>query len=137
MNSLTFGKRIALGFTAIITVTLVLGLVAFSLFRGIASKAEYVATDPMPGTIAIIRMTSAVKDNFGLVQRHFNATEKEAVAAAIEKNSELTDKLAKEYEITVTDPEDKALFATFKEDRAAYVGEFKNVLALNAQGKTA
>ena len=137
MNSLTFGKRIALGFSAIIVITLILGLVSFGRFHTIANRAEFIASDSLPGTIGIISIVNAVKDNFGLVQLHFNSADKEKISAAIEKNRGSIDQLVQEYESTITASEDRAMLAAFKEERAAFVAAFKAVLALNAQGKTA
>ncbi len=137
MNSLTLGQRIALGFSAIIGLTLILGLVLFSNFHTIAKHAEYIATDPVPGTISIMSIAGAVRDNFGLVQLHIAAKEKERINATIEKNKELIDQLTREYENTIAESADKTMFASYKEARSTYLNEFKNVLTLAAQGKTA
>ena len=45
MNSFTFGKRIALGFSATIAITLILGLIAFSQFSTISNESTSVAQD--------------------------------------------------------------------------------------------
>ena len=137
MNSLPFGKRITFGFTAIVGINLILGLVALFHFHAIDDRAEFMAAKPLPGTIAILSISSAVKDNFGLVQMHFNSREKEKITAAIEKNKGEIDQLIQEYELALTEPADRTMFAAFKETRTAFVTEFKAVLALNTSGKTA
>ena len=137
MNSLTFGKRIALGFSAIIAITLVLGLVGYGHFRTITNDAEHISSDLLPGSITSMNITNAVKDNFGLVQMHFNTQNPSTVTAAIEKNKSRIDQLMIEYEATINEPEDRQLFASFKESRTAFVNEFQAVLAFNAQGKSA
>ena len=136
MKSLTFGKRIALGFSAVIAITLILGLLAFSRFRTIHSHAAYITSGPVPGTVGIMKIVGAVKDNFGLVQLYFNTEEKGKITADIERNKELLEHLIEEYETRITESADKAMLAAFKEARSAWVGEFKAVLALISSGKT-
>jgi methyl-accepting chemotaxis protein len=137
MNSLTLGQRISLGFAAVIAVTLVLGLVAFNRFLAVSNAGEYLARDPVPGTIAIINIAGAFKENFGLVQMHISIADKTKVAASIEANRIQIDQLLQEYEATISAEEDRKLFGTFKEDRAAFVTQFKSVLQLSTEGKVA
>jgi methyl-accepting chemotaxis protein len=136
MKSITLGKRVAFGFAAVIAVTLTLGGVAFSRFLAVSSAGEYLATDPVPGTIAIIDISGAFKENFGLVEKHINARDKNAVAASIQKNKEHIDQLLIHYEATITSEEDRALFTAFKAARVVFVTEFKAVMELNSQGRT-
>jgi methyl-accepting chemotaxis protein len=135
MKSLTLGRRVALGFIAVIAVTLALGGVAFKHFLAVSSAADYLAADPVPGTIAIIDISGAFKENFGLVEMHISAHDKVTVAATIHKNKEHIDRLLLEYEATITNENDRAMFATFKEARAAFVTEFKAVMELNTQAR--
>jgi methyl-accepting chemotaxis protein len=137
MNSLTLGQRISLGFSAVIAVTLILGLVAFNRFMAVSDAGEYLAHDPVPGTIAIINISGAFKENFGLVQMYISATDKTKIAANIEANRLRIDQLLQEYEATITAEEDRRQFALFKEHRAAFVTQFKAVTQLSAEGRTA
>ena len=137
MNSLTLGRRIALGFAAIIAIALTFGLVAFTRFLEAADAAEYLAHDPVPGTISIINISGAFRTNYGLVHKHLNSADKAAVAASIQANKEYIDGLIAEYEGTITMAEDREMFARFKEARAAFVKEFKEVLAHSTAGRTA
>ena len=135
MKSLTLGKRVTLGFAAVIAVTLALGIVSFNRFLAVSAAGEYLATDPVPGTITIIDIAGAFKENFGLVEMHISAHDKDAVAATIQKNKEQIDQLLRDYEATITRDEDRAMFATFKTARAAFVTEFKAVMELNSAGR--
>lgn len=137
MKSLTFAKRISLGFCAVIVVTLTLGLVAYNRFMAVSEAGEFLATDPVPGTIAIINIAGAFKQNMLLVQKHVNARDKPKVSAAIESNKQAIDKLLGEYEATITLDEDRQLLATFKAARAEFVTEFRAVLAISSEEKTA
>jgi len=135
MNHLTLGKRVALGFAGVIAVTLVLGIVAFSRFLSAASAGEYLTASPVPCTIAMVDIAGAFKENFGLVQRHINSSEKDKIAAAVQRNKERIDKLLQDYEAAISTDEDRRIFAVFKDARTAFVTEFKAMLALSAAGK--
>ena len=135
MNSLTFGKRIALGFTAIIAITIVLGVLAYSRFSAIDNHAESLTTDHLPGMITATNLNGAVKDNFGLVEMQCNAQEKEKSTAAIDKNNEQIDRLIQAYEATVNEPAERTVLTAFKEARAAFVTESKALMALYSAGK--
>ena len=135
MKSLTLGKRISLGFAAVIAVALALGLVAFKQFLTVSAAGEYLARDPVPGTICIISISGAFKENFGLVEKHLSARDKDAVSARIQNNKQKIDSLLQEYEGTISAAEDREMFARFKEARAAFVTEFKAVLALSGAGR--
>src|SRR5690349_9311887 len=137
MKSLTLGQRISFGFATVIAVTLLLGLVAYNRFMVVSDAGEYLARDPVPGTIAIINIASAFKENFALVQRHINGTDKDGVSAKIQANKEKIDRLFTEYDATITAAEDHAMFEQFKAARVAFVTEFKAVLVLSAAGRTA
>jgi methyl-accepting chemotaxis protein len=137
MKSLTLSQRVSVGFATVIAVTLVLGLVAFNRFLAVSDAGEYLARDPVPGTISIISIAGAFKDNFGLVQRHITTADKAGVSAKIQENKEKIDRLFTEYAVTITADEDRAMFEQFKEARAGFVAEFKVVLAHSNAGRTA
>ena len=137
MNSLTLGKRIILGFAAIIAITLILSVVAYTHFRTIANHAGDIATDAVPGSIRVLSINDSIKESFAMVQWHIIAQDKGKVTAVIEKNKDRIDQLMKEYEATVFEAEDKSLLSAFKEARTSWMSEFKAVLALSSQGKAA
>jgi len=137
MKSFTLAQRITLGFAVIIGIALTFGLVAFNSFLTVSAAGEYLAQDPVPGTVSIINIAGAFKENFALVQRHINAADKAGVAAKIQANKEKIDRLLQEYDATITAAEDRAMFEQFKAARAAFVTEFKAVLALSTAGRTA
>lgn len=137
MKSFTFRQRISFGFAAVISVTLILGIVSFNRFLAVSAAGEYLATDPMPGTIAIIKISSAFKENMLWVQKHIDAQNKPAISAAIEQNKQAIDQLLADYEATMTADEDRAMFAIFKQARADFVTEFRAVVALSNEAKTA
>ncbi len=137
MKSLTLGQRIAFGFATVIAVTVILGGVAFKQFLAVSDAGEYLARDPVPGTITIIKIAGAFKENFALVEKHLSAHDKAGTTAKIQANKEKIDGLMQDYEATITAAEDRAMFDRFKEDRAAFVSEFKAVLAHSNDGRVA
>lgn len=136
MKSLTFSQRISFGFAAVIAVTLALGLIAYNRFMAVSNAGEYLADDPVPGTIAIINIAGAFKQNMLLVQKHVNAPDKEKVGAGIEANKQTIDQLLTDYEKTITKEEDRQLLTEFKTARAEFVTEFRAAIALSLQQKT-
>jgi methyl-accepting chemotaxis protein len=137
MKSLTIGQRITIGFATVTAVTVALGLVAFNQFLTVSSAGEYLARDPVPGTICIISISGAFKENFAYVEKHLSAHDKASVTARIQANKEKIDGLLRDYEATITAAEDREMFARFKEARAAFVTEFKVVLELSNSGQAA
>ncbi len=136
MKTLTLGRRIALGFTLLSLITITLVLMSFRSFHQVATVSEYLSTDPVPGTLAIIKIQGAFKVNYGLVHQHIHSEHKADFAGKIAKNKELIDQLIKDYDASITDPKDRAMFDEFKAYRSDFVKEFKAVLALSTAGKT-
>src|SRR5690242_19060034 len=135
MKSLTFSQRITFGFSAVIAVTLTLGLVAFNRCMAVSDAGEFLANDPVPGTIAIINIAGAFKQNMLLVQKHVNAANKQTVSDAIEANKQTIDQLLADYEKTITKDEDRQLVTAFTATRADFVKEFRAMLAISNAGK--
>lgn len=135
MKNLTIGRRITLGYAATLTITVILGFIAFNRFIAVASDANYLATDPVPRTVTILRIESHFMEVAALVQTHINAADKGRLSAVIAHNFELNNKLATAYEATITSGDDRRMFGQFKADRGMFVAAFKQVLELSNQGK--
>jgi methyl-accepting chemotaxis protein len=135
MHSLTLGQRIVLGFSAIIVVTVALGLLAFKEFMDVTHAAEYLAHDPLPGTVTMTKISAAFNENYGLVEKHLSAHDKAAVLARIQANKSVIDDLIQTYASSITTSEDRALFERFKQTRGAFVTAFQNVLAVSSSGR--
>jgi methyl-accepting chemotaxis protein len=135
MKTLTLGNRIALGFILIGLITVTLGLISIRAFRQVASIGEYLSTDPVPGTVTIVNIQRTLKMNNSLVRRYIYSEKKAEIAAKITKGEELIDGLLKQYDASITEPKDRALFDEFKVDLAACQKESKAVLDLGAAGK--
>lgn len=136
MKNLTFSKRVALGFAGVIFVTLVFGIVAYDRFLAAAAAGEFLATDPVPGTMAILEIEGAIEHNLAAVESHISSRHKDRVEANIDATKERIDKLVEAYDATITIDEDRRMFDEFKEARAVFVNEFRAVLALSSAGKS-
>ncbi len=137
MNQMTIGKRITIGFAAILLITLTLGVLSYESFVRVRSQADYLINDPIPGTVSILTISATMKKNWGLVQSHINSTtEKARYASEISANVAAIDTLFKTYEASISTPEDRALFTALASRRAIFVQSFKGALALSTEGKT-
>lgn len=136
MRDWTVAKRITLGFGALILIAVCLGAFAFTRFVGIQRETHHMAKDPLPGTLAILDIQGTLKENLGLAQYHLLATDKAAVAATIRSNVAHIDQCIADYEATITLPEDRAMFDTFREQRAAFVANFSELLRLSTAGSS-
>ncbi len=83
-------------------------MVSFSRFLAASQAGEFLATDPVPGTMAIIDIAGAFKENFALVQRHLNSGEKSKLEVSVQTNKERIDKLILDYEATITNQSARA-----------------------------
>jgi methyl-accepting chemotaxis protein len=136
MKNWTIAKRITLGFSALILVAIFLGVVGLTRFFQIKEETRFMATDPLPGTLAIQSISSALKEHLGLVQYHLIAPDKPEVEASIRTNSARIDQLVGEYEATITAVQDRQMFDAFKALRATFVAESHVLLSLSSAGKT-
>lgn len=136
MNTWTIRKRIAGGFAAITLITIVLGAFGYRLLVPIDEHARFLATDAMPGTIAILKIETGVRVNCILVRAHVYgpAEEKPSLETMVRQNAERITKIAGDYEKTITTERDRALFAEFKQRRADYVSAFNRTLSASNAG---
>ncbi len=137
LNNLKTGKRITLGFAAVLTIILTLSLLSYWSLVNVRSEAEDLSNDTIPCMRSILGIEAALNENLGLVQAHINATtEKASYAEHIAANIGKINQLVREYEATPMQAEDRAMFTTFTNARAVWVQTFKSVLALSQAGKT-
>lgn len=70
MNSLTIGKRIVLGFAAVIAVVLALGAFAAYELKIIDREAERITVDCLPGMATSAIISNVVQENYILTLSH-------------------------------------------------------------------
>ena len=136
----TIGRRITLGFAAVLTVVACVG--AFSLNRvySIARSNKVVTANAMPSIVLFSRIESLVKGNYINTTQHLDATDPAKMAAIEKEMSEKSDKLTalyKEVEPLLATDEAKRVYEQIKPQRSAYRDVRNKVLALSREGKNA
>ncbi len=135
MKNWTLSKSITIGFAVVTVLGLGSGGFALAKLRAVEKHAQFMRADCVPGTIAILSIQSATKRNLGLSQAHIFAKDKAALDSTIAANVASIDQLMKDYEASVTLPEDRLMFDAFRSNRANFVTSFKATLELSRQGK--
>jgi methyl-accepting chemotaxis protein len=138
--SMTIGKRIILGFTASILITVGLGVFAFTRITAIDSLSKVVVNDCLPGAALSGTFDGWARQEFSLLQRHLLTDD---AAAMNHVESDFRSYVAKfeadttKYASTITQPEDRQLFDRTMAAYKAWVPLRDQALALSKQNKKA
>jgi methyl-accepting chemotaxis protein len=134
----TLGKRITVSFTALLALTVALGVYAISRVAALRQDAEMIVGDCVPGVYLIGKIDAAVRQSLYDVTRALLADDTNDSLAfgrdAVGQTAAVT-KLYEDYEKTITHADDRALFDKVRSARTAYLEARGEVLALNAAGK--
>jgi hypothetical protein len=124
MSNWTIGKRLVVGFGAVLAITLALGAFAYVRVTQIAASSNVILTDSLPGVYNIGQIQAGAKDNLDLTLRHILASdegEKQALEGRMASLVAKMDKLFADYERTITRDQDRQLFEAIKGPRAEFV----------------
>lgn len=141
MSQWTIGKRITLGFAAVLLITGGLGAFALYKLKTINAESDTIVTDCLPGMYLAGQIEASVKENYTLTLKHLVAATPEA-KSAVEQEMKATKELITarlaEYEKTITMPEDRRIFDSMAPLRAKFL-EIRDtaILPLSKQNKTA
>jgi methyl-accepting chemotaxis protein len=140
MRNWTIRKRIILGFTVIIFMVACLGTVSALLLKSILKDADELATDSLPGAVAMNELNDVVSDGHIALLHCMFATNTEELkkyeselAALDQKGS----KLLSAYEATINQAEDRHNFTQLQGLQNRNTETAKQVLALLDSGKKA
>jgi methyl-accepting chemotaxis protein len=136
---LTIGKRISLGFTAMIVLALALGIYAFTQVTSLQTSSNLLADDALPGAIYAGKIEALVRRGMVAIQRHVMADDKqrmEAAEALIKSNGDELTAALKEYEDQINTDEDRKLFEQIGPVRAAFQQQREEVLKLSRELKS-
>lgn len=141
MAQWTIGKRLAVGFLAVLLITGALGIFALNKLHRINNESDIVVKDCLPGMYLAGQIETFVKDNYTHTLKHSIAPNAEA-KSLIEQDMKATrDKITSiltEYEKTITIDEDRKLFSAMAPLRAKFLDVRDTVvLPLSKQQKTA
>ncbi|HSY17173.1 MAG TPA: methyl-accepting chemotaxis protein [Candidatus Acidoferrales bacterium] len=139
MNNWTLQKRVALGFTIIIIISvLICGYAAWRLAH-IKQKADVIETDSIPSLYLIGEMNSCVDRDYAGVLEYLqatNVTERSQLEAAFPKFAGDLDQGFKEWQKTVNDDTDRQFEKDFKAGREEYLAARAQFLTAGRAGKS-
>ena len=117
MSSWTIGRRIVVGFAAVIAIVAGLGVFAYERLTVIETQSTRITIDNLPGIYFSGQMATAAESRFGLVLKHVLATtaeQKTALEADLAAADARMAKLLTDYEGTITTTEDRQIFERCK-----------------------
>ncbi|MGE3492559.1 MAG: methyl-accepting chemotaxis protein [Vicinamibacterales bacterium] len=138
MRNWTIGKRLMLGFAAVVAIVSALGVYSVVQLRVVDAASTRIVVDSLPGTALSGQVLAHVKNNLAYTLEHLttdDAREMEAVAALIATTKESIGKELEAYEKTITGADDRALFEQVAPARAKFVESFNQTIALSAAGQ--
>jgi len=138
MKNWTIGKRITCGFAVIIALVAGLAITSFVMLRQARAEVNFLATDAMPGAIAMSEVGNGVDQvQLDVLRTLLAKTPEERkkweddATAKRDENQKFLDT----YEKTIHLAEDREMFNEMAADCAKYTAERGNVFALCDAGK--
>src|SRR6202047_3886534 len=104
MKNWMIGKRLTLGFAAVVLITLCVSIYAFTRLEAIQSQAAALANDSLPGAILMGQIAALSEREVALVLQHIKTNDVQEVQKlddALRENHEKLGSLFKAYETTV------------------------------------
>jgi methyl-accepting chemotaxis protein len=117
MSSWTIGRRIVVGFAAVIAISAGLGVYAYERLIAIETQATRITVDNIPGIYFSGQMATEAESRFGLVLKHVlagTAEQKTALEGDLAAADARMAKLLAEYDRTIATTEDRQLFERCK-----------------------
>jgi len=137
-NTVTIGKKICLFYALPAVLTLAVGGVSVADLALMNRTIARLATDSLPGTYSIGRLSGIAKDIRGGIRGHITAEQKsdklkaDADLAALDRTLKLE---LKAYQQTISSPEDGTLFSTVAGKFNALLSTFDGIRPLSMAGK--
>jgi methyl-accepting chemotaxis protein len=138
MNTWTIGKRITVGFVAVVVLAVIIGLIGLFSLRSVRSSTQSLLDDSMPGSIYMGIVKDNISQSYALIERHILSTDSADIQLAETKFKALSAYNAEcfeKYQKTIRTDADQKKFDAFKEVRLAYVKEINGVFALSRENK--
>jgi len=133
-SRLRIGTRIIAGFGAVILILVTVAGFMFTEVRKIATNADSITSDSLPGVYIISQVQILQLRHFSLLTDHCRENGKERMRLLESELVEIStqmDAMLKEYEATVFTPEDRALFNAITSSRPAYVEAYTETLKIS------
>jgi len=138
MKNWTIKKRIIAGFTIIVTLSSLMGILAWNSMRTIGEHADELALDNIPGLSTQGDIMQNISKAHLTLIRHVlttNLDEKHAYEATIKEIAETNTTMIGDLEKLCSAPQEKALFEKMKQTRQNYVAARAPILQLSDAGK--
>jgi methyl-accepting chemotaxis protein len=138
MNSWTISRRIIVGFATLVLITVALGVFALWRLMGIAEDAAYLADNTLPSVLLLREVGNLSRDNLIAVLQIDPAGPPERNAQLedrISANAARGDELIKNYEVLLSDDEDRRLYEEIKRTRDIVIASRTRALELLKQNK--
>src|SRR6202040_2520114 len=124
MKNWTIGKRLTLGFSGVVLITLCVSIYAFTRLEAIQSQAVVLANDSLPGAVLMGQIAALSEREVALVLQHIKANdaqEVEKLDEALRENHEKLNSLFKAHETTVVGAEETERYSVIKNDGFAKI----------------
>ena len=138
MKNLTIGRRLIIGFSGIILITLCLSLYSFTRLESIQSQASSLGKDSLPGAVLMGQIASLSEREVSLVLQHIKANDSQEVEKLDQQLRENHGKLSdlfKTYQATIFGAEEVERFQRLNTSYAAYDAPLEEVLRLSREQK--
>jgi methyl-accepting chemotaxis protein len=138
MNSWTISRRIIFGFTAMLLISVVLGAIALWRMQSINQTVLELADNTLPSVLTLDECAALSRENIFTAMRYADADsaeQRKELDDRISSNRARVDELFKQYELLISDNEDRRLFEEAKRARTAFASARTRYLDLVRQGK--
>ena len=138
MKNWTIGKRLTLGFAAVVLITVCVSIYAFTRLEAIQSQAIALANDSLPGAVLMGQIAALSEREVALVLQHIKANDAQEVQKldeALRENHEKLASLFKAYETTVFGAEETERYQRLNTTYSDYLTPLEEVLKLSRAQK--
>jgi len=138
MKNWTIGKRIIVGYVAVLLATLAIGVFALTRLAVVKNHSDSLTGDDLPAVVLLSKIQAIAIENNALVLRHNLCTEAVQIAETeqlIKAGSEENTKLYKELEASILTVEERALYEKVTECRAVFARSRVAMLDLSRTNK--
>jgi methyl-accepting chemotaxis protein len=123
MRHWTIGKRLVIGFFALVIITVGLGSFGFVNLTTVTTHTAQITDDALPGVGTMGQVKALISENYGLTAWHIastDANEVTAIESRMKESSATITKLYAEFEKKLSRPRDRQLFEAIAGPRAEY-----------------
>jgi len=140
MKSWTIGKRIILGFTAVLTITIMLGGFAITRLMDIRAGSQRIAEGNLPGILLASTLAELTRDTYAEVFEHViavDAAEMQRIETGMAQIAAKAVEIRKAYEATIITPANRALYDKSMQARTTFLQvRDEKILPLSRAGQS-